>query len=150
HFFSAQADGQPWRGTAGGSHARPIRSNGQNRRRHEQCPEFRPDGSLTAVGDGARVLGVVAGISEEIDMSGGTRLVERALCLLLGVAAPVALLPVSPASAQVEPPGKYYQRWKFLHDQRAYPFAQIPAGARQAALRDYQQRFGTAPVTPAA
>lgn len=35
-----------------------------------------------------------------------------------------------------------FRRWKYFHEPRAYPFGRIPPGAYQAALRDYNQKWG--------
>lgn len=83
--------------------------------------------------------------------SGGTPSIwrgpsRRALLVRLLVA--FVSLHATPVRAQTIPPDQPARRLEYFRELRRYPFAEIPAGALQAAWRQYRQRWPEAVILP--
>src|SRR5262249_26303281 len=68
------------------------------------------------------------------------------LLALFGAASVPDLVSAQPAALTSN---RHYQQLHYFHQQRAYPFDRIPAGAYQAAAKQYALTFGRAPAQAA-
>jgi photosystem II stability/assembly factor-like uncharacterized protein len=59
-----------------------------------------------------------------------------------------ALLAAAPLAAQTVPPDQPARRLEYFRELRSYPFSEIPAGALQAAWRQYRGRWPAAVLLP--
>src|SRR5690606_39487939 len=122
---SSQGAARHGRGSAAGAAAGRVRGHRDDGRGHEQRDAVPSDRHVTR-------RAAIAGDSMPVgSVSRSTVAVAAALV--------AAVLAFTPLSAQRVENARL--RWYYFHDQRAFPFNEIPAGAFQAAVREYRARW---------